>query len=294
MQAVLAIKALEVFMAHIIDGKKLSQKILDEIRESIVTRHRQRPPGLATILVGENPASALYVANKRKAAVTCGMKSFHHELPKTIAEVELIDIIQKLNSDENIDGVLVQLPLPPHIRESKIIEAVDPKKDVDGFHPLNLGYLLCGDPHLVACTPLGIMYLIESVGYKVFGKHAVVVGKSTIVGKPMAQLLLNNEATVTVCHKNTQDLKAITRQADLLVVAAGSKNLIGRDDVKEGAFVVDVGINRDENNGICGDVNFAAVKDVASYITPVPGGVGPMTIAMLLKNTFENFLRNSR
>lgn len=280
-------------MAHIIDGKALARKFLDEIKTSLCAASKKRPPGLATLLVGDDPASSVYVAKKRKAAFRVGMKSLHQALPKTISEKELLSIINDLNRDDKVDGILVQLPLPAHIQETKIIEAVDPNKDVDGFHPLNLGYLLCGVPRIVACTPLGIMHLIDSVHYKVFGKHAVVVGKSNIVGKPTAQLLLNREATVTVCHINTQNLKTITRQADILVVAAGSRNLIGKADVKAGAFVIDVGINRDENNKICGDVDFAAVKEVASYITPVPGGVGPMTIAMLLKNTLDSYVRNS-
>ncbi|HXW60498.1 MAG TPA: bifunctional methylenetetrahydrofolate dehydrogenase/methenyltetrahydrofolate cyclohydrolase FolD [Myxococcota bacterium] len=274
--------------AHIIDGKHLAAKIKNEIAEAI-KKKKGRPCGLATVLVGKNAASAIYVASKRKAASEIGMKSISHELPAETSESELLSLIAHLNEDRSVDGILVQLPLPQHIRESRIIEAILPSKDVDGFHPLNLGYLLSGHPKMVACTPRGIMYLIDSVGYNCEGKLAVVVGASNIVGKPMALLLLQRNATVIICHRKTKDLAHLTRQADILVVAVGSPKLITKDHVKDQAFVVDVGINRDKDNKICGDVDFKEVARVASYITPVPGGVGPLTIAMLLKNTWQNY-----
>lgn len=276
-------------MAHIIDGKTVAQKYLAHIKQAISNLGRPRPPGLATVLVGDDAASQVYVANKRKQAQQVGMKSFHYELSANTSENELLTIIHDLNNNDLIDGILVQLPLPKHMSEARVLETVLAHKDVDGFHPLNLGHLMRGEPTIVACTPLGIMHLIDSVGYNLLGKHAVVVGKSTIVGKPMAHLLLQREATVTICHKNTKNLAEMTRQADVLVCAAGQVNLITHEHVKPGALVIDVGINRDEHNRICGDVNFAAVKDVAAYLTPVPGGVGPMTIAMLLQNTFDNY-----
>lgn len=278
--------------AQIIDGRRLAQKILDELALAISQRG-DRPPGLATVLVGSNAASAIYVGSKRKAADQIGMKSIRHELPDHSSEEELLALIDHLNQDPNVDGILVQLPLPKQIREKAIIEAIKPSKDVDGFHPVNLGYLLCGIPKLVACTPLGIMHLIESVNYNLEGKLAVVVGASNIVGKPMAHLLLQKNATVVICHRKTKDLATLTRQADVLVVAAGSPKLITGHHVKDQAFVIDVGINRDTNNKICGDVDFAEVLPIASYITPVPGGVGPLTIAMLLKNTWKNYCGSS-
>lgn len=274
--------------AQIIDGKRLALKIEDELAQAIKERGG-RPCGLATILVGTNAASALYVGSKRKAAARIGMKSISHEMPEETSERELLALIEHLNNDPSVDGILVQLPLPKHIREAKVIEAIRPSKDVDGFHPLNLGYLLSGTPKLVACTPLGVIHLIDSVGYDCEGKLAVVVGASNIVGKPMAHLLLQKNATVVICHRKTEDLASLTRQADILVAAAGSAKLITKAHVKAGAFVIDVGTNRDADNKICGDVDFAQVAPLASYITPVPGGVGPLTIAMLLKNTWKNY-----
>lgn len=274
--------------AQIIDGKKLSQEILSEIKTELQSI-KHRPCGLATILVGDNKASSTYVSNKRKAAFLVGMKSFHHQLPEQTSEQELLSLINNLNLDPNVDGILVQLPLPKHISANKIIEAILPSKDVDGFHPINLGYLLSGQPRMVACTPLGIMRILESVNYDCQGKLAVIVGASNIVGKPMAHLLLQKNATVVICHSKTKDLASITRQADILVVATGCRKLITKDHVKSKAFVIDVGINRDENNKICGDVDFDEVAPVVSFITPVPGGVGPLTIAMLLKNTLKNY-----
>lgn len=279
--------------ANIIDGRVLAKNILSNLEEKIKKLGNKRAPGLATILVGQDKASHLYVLSKRKQALAIGIKSFHHQLDD-VSEQELLDLIKKLNHDPSVDGILVQLPLPKHINESHIIDALDPKKDVDGFHPLNLGYLLRGDPKIVACTPLGIMHIIESAHFSLSGKQAVIVGASNIVGKPMAHLLLEADATVTICHKKTKDLGLMTRMADLLIVAAGKAHLINKNHIKKGVFIVDVGINRDQNNNICGDVDFADVVDHVSHITPVPGGVGPLTVAMLLKNTLDIYLRTGR
>jgi methylenetetrahydrofolate dehydrogenase (NADP+)/methenyltetrahydrofolate cyclohydrolase len=275
--------------AHIINGKLLAEKFLHELSLE-VKAFLPKAPTLATILVGDNMASGVYVANKRKKALEVGIKSIHYELEANISEEELLKLIYKLNQ-EPIDGILVQLPLPRHINENTIIDAIDPRKDVDGFHPLNLGYLFRGTPKVVACTPLGILEIIKSVNYDLSGQHAVVIGRSNIVGKPAAALLLANDATVSICHALTKNLSQITKEADLIVAAIGQPKFIDRSYIKKGAFVIDVGINRDHNNKICGDVDFLDVLDIAGYITPVPGGVGPLTIAMLLKNTFSNFLR---
>lgn len=277
--------------AHVIDGKALAKYLTDQLKRSIANLSMTSAPGLATVLVGNDQASAVYVASKRRSAQKVGIKSIHHELKESTTEEELLELITILNEDASIHAILIQLPLPRHINENRIIEAIDARKDVDGFHPLNLGYLMRGDPRVVACTPLGIMHLIHSVGYSLKGKQAVVIGRSNIVGKPVALLLLQEDATVTICHSKTTDLAEITRQADVVVAAVGKAKIINRSHIKPGAFVVDVGMNRDENNELCGDVDFLDVLDVASYITPVPGGVGPLTIAMLLKNTFNNFLR---
>lgn len=275
--------------AHIIDGKILAQKILDELQKTI--KISKKTPILATILVGNDMASGIYIANKRKKAAEVGITSQHYQLAESTSEDELLKLIQKLNK-EAIHGILVQLPLPKHIDENKIIEAIDPKKDVDGIHPLNLGMLLRSTPKTVACTPLGVMEMIRSVNYDLSGKNAVVVGRSNIVGKPMALLLLAENATVSICHALTTDLASFTKNADVLVVAVGKAKLIKKEHIKPGAMVIDVGINRDSNNQLCGDVDFLDVLDKAGYISPVPKGVGPMTIAMLLKNTWNNFLRN--
>lgn len=275
--------------AHIIDGKILAQKILDELQKTI--KISKKTPILATILVGNDMASGIYIANKRKKAAEVGITSQHYQLAESTSEDELLKLIQKLNK-EAIHGILVQLPLPKHIDENKIIEAIDPKKDVDGIHPLNLGMLLRSTPKTVACTPLGVMEMIRSVNYDLSGKNAVVVGRSNIVGKPMALLLLAENATVSICHALTTDLASFTKNADVLVVAVGKAKLIKKEHIKPGAMVIDVGINRDSNNQLCGDVDFLDVLDTAGYISPVPKGVGPMTIAMLLKNTWNNFLRN--
>lgn len=278
--------------AQVIQGQKLAEAILDELKLHIDKRNLNEQVGLATILVGFDPASQVYVANKRKAARRVGIRSVHYDLPENTPQEELLNLIAMLNADQRIHGILVQLPLPQHMQADKIIESLDPHKDVDGFHPLNLGYLLVGRPRVIACTPLGIMHLIRSTDYNLFGKHAVVVGRSTIVGKPLAHLLLQADATVTICHRYTTNLAEITKTADVLVVAVGIARLITKEYIKPGAFVVDVGINKDEHNRLCGDVDFDAVSQVASYITPVPRGVGPLTIAMLLRNTWDNYLRS--
>lgn len=277
--------------AHVIDGKGLARNLLTNLKNAVAKT--ARPPGLATVLVGDDPASAVYVASKRKTALEVGIKSFHHQLKADTTENELLSLLQKINADNDVDAILVQLPLPKHLNENRVIEFLDPDKDVDGFHPRNLGFLFRGDPKIVACTPLGIMHIIKSVNYDLSGKHAVVVGRSNIVGKPIAHLLLAENATVTICHSRTRALAEITKQADLVVAAVGKPKLINRSHIKPGAFVIDVGINRDENNKLVGDVDFDDVLPVASYITPVPKGVGPLTIAMLLQNTLENYLRRT-
>lgn len=279
--------------ATIINGRILADQVIEDLKGIISNLKSRRPPGLATVLVGHDKASTIYVANKRKRALEIGIKSFHQDLDDNCSEALLLEVIAKLNDDPAVDGILVQLPLPKHLDEQRIITFIDPNKDVDGIHPLNLGYLLCGRPHTVACTPLGVMHLIHSSGISLKGKHAVVVGRSNIVGKPMAHLLLQEDATVSICHSHTQNLADVTKQADVLVAAVGRPKLIKRHHVKPGALVVDVGINRDENNKLCGDVDFNDVVNVASYITPVPGGVGPLTIAMLLKNTVANYHKRS-
>lgn len=273
--------------AHIIDGKAIAKKLLQEL--ALAIKSSGQTPVIATVLVGEDPASSIYVANKRKRALEVGIKSIHHHLEANTREKDLLKLINDLNNDE-IDGILVQLPLPKHIDENKIIDAIDPKKDVDGFHPMNLGYLMRGDAKTVACTPQGIMEIFRQENYSLLGKHAVVIGRSNIVGKPVAALLLAESATVTICHSKTSNLSAITKEADVVIAAIGKAKFINKSHIKEGAFVVDVGINR-ENNQVCGDVDFEDVLETAGFLTPVPGGVGPLTIAMLLKNTFTNFLR---
>ncbi len=275
---------------QVVDGKGIAAVIRRAVRaetERLVAK-TGRPPGLGVILVGEDPASATYVRNKGKACEEVGIKSVQMHRPATVAREELLDIIHGLNKDETIDGILVQLPLPPHIGERSILEAVDPAKDVDGFHPSNLGGLLTGNPFFVASTPLGIMEVLDRFGVVVEGKHAVIVGWSTIVGKPTAFLLLERRATVTVCQEWTRSLEQHTQQADILVVAAGKPGLVRGEMVKEGAVVIDVGINRVEGR-LVGDVDFASVYAKASLITPVPGGVGPLTVAMLLKNTLRAY-----
>lgn len=272
--------------ATIIDGKAVSNKIRRLLTKEVAEFKEKSgiTPGLAVVLVGEDPASQTYVRSKEKSTVKVGMYSEVHRLPADTAEADLLKLVQKLNLDKKIHGILVQLPLPKHIDEDKILNAIDPEKDVDGFHPFNAGRLLTGQQSFIPCTPHGIMELLADSGVELKGKQAVVVGRSNIVGKPIALLLLQEHATVTICHSRTADLAAVTRQADVLVVAVGRPNFITGDAVKPGATVIDVGINRVEGS-LVGDVDFESVKDVAGAITPVPGGVGPMTITMLLKNT---------
>lgn len=279
-------------MANIIDGKAISLAIKDEVKAQIPELEAKygRKPCLCVIIVGENPASQVYVRNKVKAAEYVGMKSLLLRLPEETPEAELLATIARLNADDEVDGILVQLPLPKHISEDKVIDAIAKEKDVDGFHVLNVGSLWIGDKCIVPCTPKGCIHLIKSTGIDIKGKLAVVVGRSNIVGKPVAKLLLDENATVVIAHSRTADLKALTLQADILVVAVGKENVVTADMVKPGAVVIDVGMNRNAEGKLCGDVDFAGVSEVAGWITPVPGGVGPMTIAMLMKNTVECFL----
>lgn len=276
-------------MSIIIDGTKIAQDIRRTIREETITFKEETGivPGLAVVLVGEDPASQVYVGRKGKACAEVGFLSREYKLPADTPESKLLDLINDLNHDRLIHGILVQLPLPKHIATDKIIAAIDPHKDVDGFHPYNVGGLVTGSPLFVPCTPRGIMELIARTGIQLSGKDAVVVGRSNIVGKPMALLLLSQHATVTICHSKTRDLPGVTSRADVLIAAVGKAQMITGNMVKEGAVVIDVGVNRLENGKLAGDVAFGEVAGKASYITPVPGGVGPMTIAMLMKNTLD-------
>lgn len=273
--------------AQLIDGKTLAAKIRADIAREIAADVKQgkRPPGLAVVLVGDNPASMIYVRNKRMACEETGIKSFYHELPAQIKENELIAIIRKLNQDPEVDGILLQSPLPKHIDADKLFEEINPKKDVDGFHPYNLGRLAQRHPLIRPCTPYGVMMLLDHIKQPYKGKHAVVVGASNIVGRPMAFELLLAGATITICHRFTQDLPDYVRQADILVSAVGKPEFIKGEWIKKGSTVIDVGQNRLADGKITGDIEFAAAKERAAWITPVPGGVGPMTVAMLLKNT---------
>lgn len=276
-------------VAKLIDGKKLAQEIRRALTQRVKTlaQHGHKP-GLAVILVGEDPASQVYVRNKIRACEEVGITSFEHRLTSQTTEAELLELIEKLNQDDTVDGILVQLPVPRHIRAEKVIAAISPDKDVDGFHAVNTGRLLVGKhgrEGFVPCTPAGIMRMIDETGIDPEGKNALVIGRSNIVGKPAALLLLERNATVTIAHSRTKNLKDLARQADILVAAVGRPRMITRDMVKPGAVVIDVGINRDENNKLCGDVDTQEVREIAGAISPVPGGVGPMTIAMLLENT---------
>ena len=274
--------------AQRIDGNALSQKFRADVTLRTSTlKARGITPGLAVIVVGENPASQVYVRNKVKACHDSGLHSILEKHPSSLTEAALLERIDALNHDASIHGILVQLPLPEHIDAQKVIEAISPAKDVDGFHMASAGALMTGMPGFWPCTPYGCMKMLESIGYDLKGKHAVVIGRSNIVGKPMALMLLQKNATVTICHSATQNLKAITLQADVIVAAVGKRNILTADMVKPGAVVLDVGMNRNEEGKLCGDVDFAGVEQVAGYITPVPGGVGPMTITMLLVNTLE-------
>lgn len=273
-------------MGEIIDGKLISKSVKDKIAAEVkVLKKSGVTPGLAVIIVGENPASQIYVRNKQRACEEVGFESFKYELPENTTQDELLELVKKLNDDDRVNGILCQLPLPEHIDESTVINNISPKKDVDAFHPENVGRIMIGDYSFLPCTPAGVMELIASTGTDIAGKECVVVGRSNIVGKPMAMLLLHKSGTVTVCHSKTQDLRAECQRADILVAAVGVPKLITGDMVKEGAVLIDVGMNRDENGKLCGDIDFDSCKDKASYITPVPGGVGPMTIAMLMANT---------
>jgi methylenetetrahydrofolate dehydrogenase (NADP+)/methenyltetrahydrofolate cyclohydrolase len=286
--------------AQILDGKSIAQEIREEIKKEVIELKEKHGivPGLVTILVGENPASVSYVTAKQRTAHELGFYSVQENLPENVSEDELLKLIDKYNRDEKIHGILVQLPLPKHINERKVLYAIDPRKDVDGFHPVNVGKLVIGEPCFIPCTPYGILILLAKTGVPVDGAEVVVIGRSNIVGKPIANLLMQKRkpvgnATVTVCHTGTKDIASHSRRADILIVAAGVPKFVTADMVKEGAVVIDVGVNRigttpDGKAKLCGDVDFEAVKEKASFITPVPGGVGPMTITMLMKNTLES------
>jgi methylenetetrahydrofolate dehydrogenase (NADP+)/methenyltetrahydrofolate cyclohydrolase len=287
-------------MAEIINGKEIAKEIREEIRREVMDLKDRtgEAPGLAVVLVGEDPASEVYLRMKEKACQKAGITSFQHRLPAGTGQDKLLDLIENLNQDPRVNGILVQLPLPDRIDEGKIINAIDPKKDVDGFHPVNVGRLMMGEEGFLPCTPLGIMELLQRSGNSPEGKHVVVVGRSNIVGKPLAMMLIQKKeganATVTICHTGTRDLAAITRQADILIVSAGRPSTITSDMVKDGVVVIDVGVNQigetpEGKRILAGDVEFEGVKEKAHAITPVPGGVGPMTIAMLLKNTVRSY-----
>ena len=276
-------------MAMTIDGKAISQRIKDELKEQAAALKKQGIKiTLAVIQVGNDPASTVYVRNKKKGCEYIGIESLSSELPEETTQQELLSLIGELNRKEDVSGILVQLPLPAHIDEDKVIRAIDPKKDVDGFHPQSVGALCIGQPGFVSCTPAGIIQLLKRSSIEIAGKECVVLGRSNIVGKPMAVLMLRENATVTIAHSRTRDLKEVTKRADILIAAVGKPKMITADYVKEGAVVIDVGINRDENGKLCGDVDFESVEPLCSAITPVPGGVGPMTIAMLLNNCLES------
>lgn len=275
-------------MAQLIDGKQISAAIKEELKEKVSSlKEAGREVSLAVIQVGDDKASSVYVNNKKKACEYIGIRSLSYHLPEETKEEELLSLIGKLNEDASVNGILVQLPVPEHIDEDRVIQAIAPMKDVDGFHPQSVGSLSIGQPGFVSYTPAGVVALLKRSGVTIEGKECVVIGRSNIVGKPMALLLLRENGTVTVCHSKTADLKEVTKRADILVVAIGKPQMIDASYVKEGAVVIDVGIHRDENNKLCGDVDFASVEQVASMITPVPGGVGPMTIAMLMNNVVE-------
>ncbi len=273
-------------MANIIDGKAVSAQVKEDIRlETEKLKEQGIEIGLAVVIVGNDPASQVYVRNKEKACETVGFNSYKYALPEETAEEELLALVDKLNKDDKVDGILVQLPLPKHLDDKVIINNILPEKDVDAFHPVNVGKIMIGEYSFLPCTPAGVMELIKSTGTEIAGKNCVVIGRSNIVGKPQAMLLLHQNGTVTICHSKTKDLKKVCSEADILVVAVGKPKIIDADYIKEGAVVIDVGMDRDENGKLCGDVDFESCKEKAGFITPVPGGVGPMTIAMLMKNT---------
>ncbi len=274
-------------MAKLIDGKLVSAQVKEQVREEAAAIYEKHgiKAGLAVVIVGNDPASRVYVNNKKKACEAVGFQSFEYALPEETTQEELLELVETLNNDPKVNGILVQLPVPKQIDDTAIINAISPEKDVDAFHPENVGRIMIGDYAFLPCTPAGVMELIDSTGVEISGKKCVVIGRSNIVGKPMAVLLLHRSGTVTICHSRTKDLPSVTREADILVAAVGKANFVTADMVKEGAVVIDVGINRLDNGKLCGDVDFAAVEPKASWITPVPGGAGPMTIAMLMKNT---------
>ncbi|EAV9965831.1 bifunctional methylenetetrahydrofolate dehydrogenase/methenyltetrahydrofolate cyclohydrolase FolD [Listeria monocytogenes] len=275
-------------MGEIIDGKKLAKEIQEKVTREVAELVKEgKKPGLAVVLVGDNQASRTYVRNKQKRTEEAGMKSVLIELLENVTEEKLLSVVEELNEDKTIHGILVQLPLPEHISEEKVIDTISYDKDVDGFHPVNVGNLFIGKDSFVPCTPAGIIELIKSTGTQIEGKRAVVIGRSNIVGKPVAQLLLIENATVTIAHSRTKDLPQVAKEADILVVATGLAKFVKKDYIKPGAVVIDVGMDRDENNKLCGDVDFDDVVEEAGFITPVPGGVGPMTITMLLANTLK-------
>lgn len=281
-------------MGKIIYGNEVAKTVKDDLKKDLdrLKKEGKRLPKLVVVLVGNNVASVSYVTGKEKACREIGMENELLRFEESIREEKLLEVVENLNKDDSVDGILVQLPLPKHIDESKVLQAIDPEKDVDGFHPVNVGKLLLQEDGFLSCTPKGILRLLESIGMSdLSGKKAVVIGRSNIVGKPVAQLLLNKHATVTICHSRTEHIEEITSQADILIVSVGSPRLVKANWVKEGAIVIDVGINRDEHNKLCGDVDFQEVEPKTSYITPVPKGVGPMTIAMLLENTWESYYK---
>ncbi len=276
-------------MPQIIDGKEISAQIKEELKEKVMAMKKEGTSVcLAVIQVGDDPASSVYVGNKKKACAYIGIASLSYELPEETTQEELLALIDKLNKQKDVDGILVQLPVPKHIDEDAVIRAIAPEKDVDGFHPQSVGALCIGQRGFVSCTPAGIIQLLKRSGIEIAGKECVVIGRSNIVGKPMALLLLRENGTVTVAHSRTKDLKEVTKRADILVAAVGKPKMITREYIKEGAVVIDVGIHRNENNKLCGDVDYDDVAPVCSAITPVPGGVGPMTIAMLMNNCVES------
>lgn len=269
--------------ANIIDGKAISAAVKEQVRDEIA--RDKLTVGLAVVIVGDDPASRVYVNNKKKACEFCGIKSYEYALPVETTQEELLELVDTLNADKNVNGILVQLPLPKHLDEKAVIERISPNKDVDAFHESNVGRIMIGNYSFLPCTPAGCMELIHSTGVEVAGKECVVIGRSNIVGKPMAMLLLHENGTVTVCHSKTHNLAEVCRRADILIAAVGRPNFVTADMVKPGAVVIDVGINRLDNGKLCGDVKFDEVSEIAGWITPVPGGVGPMTIAMLMRNT---------
>ena len=273
-------------MSRIIDGKAVSAQVKERIKaETAKLKEQGVEVGLAVVIVGDDPASKVYVRNKKKACEEVGFNSYEYAVPAETTEQELLELVNKLNADEKVDGILVQLPLPKHLDDKVIINNIRPDKDVDAFHPINVGHIMIGDYSFLPCTPAGVMELIHSTGVEVKGKKCVVIGRSNIVGKPMAMLLLHENGTVAICHSKTQNLPQVCSQADILVAAVGKPKIITADYIKEGAVVIDVGMDRDENGKLCGDVDFENCKDKAGFISPVPGGVGPMTIAMLMQNT---------